>query len=146
MKAHTHTVLGNFRGENMIENIVRDGKKSIAPIHRITMPKDRLPDLTVHYHVLQCLETHLRHGTSLCSSVFKQIMVSLCLCLQSGSRIFYAFKGRKKGGRSRLPIWFSLRPLSTIIFPETSSEIAARNSGTGAGPATFCPSRRKLLP
>src|SRR4029453_7736910 len=76
MEAHTHTVFSNFCGKNMIENIIRDGEKSIAPIHCITMPKDQLPDLIVHHCVLQCLEAHLRHGTSLCSSVFKQIIVS----------------------------------------------------------------------
>jgi hypothetical protein len=76
MEAHTHTVFGNFCGKNMVKNIIRDSEKSIAAIHRITVPKDRLPDLTVYDRVLQCLEAHLRHGTSLYSSVFKQMRVS----------------------------------------------------------------------
>jgi hypothetical protein len=36
----------------MIENIIGNGEKSIAPIHGITMPKDRLPDLTFYDRIL----------------------------------------------------------------------------------------------
>ncbi len=49
----------------MIENIIGNGEKSIAPIHGIAMPKDRLPDLTFYYRILQRFETQLRHGTFL---------------------------------------------------------------------------------
>jgi hypothetical protein len=85
MEAHTHTVFGNFCGKYMIENIIRDSKKSITPIHGITMPKDRLPDLTLYYRILQRLETQLRHDTSSRSSVLRQIMAAQSSCLMQAT-------------------------------------------------------------
>src|SRR5262249_11284404 len=97
MEAHTHTIFGIFCGKNMLEYIIRDGEQSITPIHGITMPKDRLPNLTVHYCILQRLKTQLRHGTSLRSSIPRQILAAPAACLTQATEPFTPLRGERKG-------------------------------------------------
>src|SRR5262245_28578169 len=96
MKAHLHTVFSNLGGKNMIENIIGNGEKSIASIHRITMPKDRLPDLTFYDRILQRFETQLRHGPSLRSSVLRQMMAAQFSCLSPIIETFKPLRGGRK--------------------------------------------------
>ncbi len=64
VKAHPHAIAADLGRQNVIEYIVSDHQKPIAPVHGIAVPKDRLPDLILGYRIL-CYFKNVRHNAAL---------------------------------------------------------------------------------